>query len=430
MVLVKHEVPVGTIDGIYSPTSNARPSTDGKTYALPHPSQSPTLPQEAYESTFLIKVPTPDLNHFCGGPHDNQMRMMLLEYHNKKRRMVAPGYVALAADARLPSNDEEMQTRLLEYQAEQRLLMQKLREEDSQDPQRHGASRQDYHMQMMQLEHANKKRLTEARQLHDSRANNPALQDYQMQLMLSEQQNKKRLCEARQLYGNNSALQDYQTQMMLLEQQNKRRHILAMQQEQVRVEPPVQQPVYQSQLMLLEQQNKRRLMMRWAEEEEVQNAIRAGEPGRQNPVQTESESVNEPVQFNRNDPTHQSPIQTEDKWGKGPFPAGQGVIQGYQIQMLALHNRQREAAAMRSQTSVEFSEQRQRYQSELMSAQSLPGTPGTSCTPPETPESSHSAGEADCCEPRVSSPRMADRQPLVFRPAPGRGAGFDELYDS
>ncbi|KAH7369564.1 hypothetical protein BKA65DRAFT_486543 [Rhexocercosporidium sp. MPI-PUGE-AT-0058] len=271
-------------------------------------------------------------------------------------------------------------------------------------------------------------------------------QSYQMQLMLLEQQNKKRLLwarqeaeETRQWLERNSrtvseelkaaSREDYHLQQMALEHENGKRLMGARQQLAAHTSGSRNQghdahasvgsyeqmdPMTQmSQLSLLEQQNKRRLEQVRRSDVQRQRfgcGVSEGADRDEGNRQVEdSAKQNEAPNFLSQNP----PAETEDKWGKGSFPAGQGVISGYEVQLMALENRRKEEAATRSQTEVEFSQQRRRYLAEeaemsRLSGQQLPGAPGSSCAPPGT----------------------VHGHPLAFRPVPRPDAQFDDLYDN
>ncbi|KAG4441903.1 hypothetical protein IFR05_002587 [Cadophora sp. M221] len=363
MVLVKHEIPVRARVSQSQASSNAGPSTETTSARAP-------LPQDANGSTFQVD-PRPNTEQSFpqgletpAGRQQYRMQLMLLEQQNNKRLMMA---------RQVPA--EHMQGHWNNQRAKG-------------SEELNAASREDYHLQQMALEHENGKRLMGARQQlathtdgsrnqgHDAHASvgsyeqmDPMTQVSQLRLL--EQQNKRRLEEIR---GAGTQRQ---------------RHGCGFSEESVRDDRSADTlNDYQMQLMQLEMQNKKNLMIHRQEEDEA-NQAQASNFASQNP-----------------------PAQAQDKWGKGPFPAGQGVISGYEVQLMALENRRGEEAAARSQTEVEFSQQRRRYLAEeaemsRLSGQQLPGAPGSSCAPP-TAVYGH---------------------PLAFRPVPRPDTEFDDLYD-
>lgn len=424
MVLVKHEVPIGA-DFQHQGNSSHPGLIAGTQGPIPHPARA-VLPQTAYETTFQIQVPTFKHPvsyglHTRAGREDYQMQLALLEQQNierlraaKNRQSHAPALIGEA----FTIQDSAMRKRILEEQNEK--LPMTARPLGQESTQVSGASREDYHMQHLAVEQENQRRISGARQRYGY-PNVSAQDEYQSQMMFQEEMSQKRQMFSKEGRAVREPTahehQDYQMQLMLLEQQNKKR-LQAKQAEEARNSGFNDPYYYQQQLVALEQQNKRRL--RQAMEQD--DAKRQREASAPTPEQIQPLSEQD-IQMQEQAVTEGRYPTVEDKWGKGPFPAGQGVISDYQIQLMALENRQKEEAAMRSQTEVEFAEQRRHYLSEAsdmssISGQRLPGTPGTSCTPPETPQSLD----------EMKGHTFSDR-PLVFRPAPGPATDFDDLYD-
>lgn len=460
------------------------------------------------------------------------MRLMLLEYQNKKHTIARKGY---SNEHHVPDNDEDLRFKLLEYQRfnlrpkltrdflseEEAMLKMRMSHEErtryteSQDA---GDSRQGYYMQAMQLQGESQKRLDYARQ-STGYSDYPMPEDSRTQLLYrpdqdsamddgqthsqpsgvhSGQEGSIPSCEERQspatpLNTTNSVpLQDYQIHLMLLEQQNdeKRRRILQqpaprpqrpvynadpnstasphLSKQQILHSPWSDQPDFhdsnQGQLHLLKTKNDKRLAMQKAEEEqeklanEVQPTLSAEDKQKSlqeqlslleqqnnqrlaayrasresiphaDDTSSSSHDHSQPESWREQNQAfycslEPQPTQTEDKWGKGPFPAGQGVLQGYRNALD--RERAKEAAKTGSQTSVEFSEERQRYHADLLSARNLPVTPGTSCAPPAVPESTDQEESSGASGSKV---RGVER-PLAHRPANAGEKGFDELYDS
>jgi len=256
---------------------------------------------------------------------------------------------------------------------------------------------------------------------------------YQTQLALLEQQNKKRLLAARRLESeqrqeeegdkrvnaksskdsNASSREDYHLQQMALEQENGKRlmgtrpqlptlgsgsrnqgHDAQSTVGGFRTQGQISQL---AQLKILEEQDERR------------SAIahdRSPRPNRHECESVKDDGNVESLDYYRSAP-QDIPTMTEDKTRRTSFPAIQD-----DVQWVALENGRREDFTPRSQTEVEFGQQRSRYLTEeaemsRFSGQNLPGAPGRSCSPPS----------------------FANGNSLASRAVTRPDVEFDDLYD-
>ncbi|KAH6694184.1 hypothetical protein BKA61DRAFT_683717 [Leptodontidium sp. MPI-SDFR-AT-0119] len=365
MVLVKHEIPVRASVPQSQGSSNAGLSTETS-------ARDPLLQEtNGSGSTFQVE-PRPNIEpSFPRGletPADRQqyqMQLMLLEQQTSKQLMMARQGPA-----------ERLQG---DWNSQRAKGSEEL----------NAASREDYHLQQMALEHENGKRLMGARRQLATHTDDSRNQGHDAQASVASYEQMDPMTKM--------------SQLRLLEEQNKRRseeirgagaqrqrHGCAFSEASIRDDRSTEAlNDYQMQLMQLEMQNKKNLKI-YRQEEDAAKQTEASSFASQSP-----------------------PAQAEDKWGKGPFPAGQGVISGYEVQLMALENRRKEEAAARSQTEIEFSQQRRRYlagEAEMsrLSGQQLPGAPGSSCAPLST----------------------VYGHPPAFRPVPRPDAEYDDLYDN
>ncbi|KAH7383087.1 hypothetical protein BKA64DRAFT_683870 [Cadophora sp. MPI-SDFR-AT-0126] len=203
------------------------------------------------------------------------------------------------------------------------------------------SSPQPYYAQLLLLEQQNKKRLLqmaekEQRQGNSNKRVNGSLgsnaasrEDYHMQQIALEQENGKRLIGARnQLAGQTAGANDSRNQG----------HDAQAIAGSFQLSDHVS---YVKHPMLLEEQSQRQ----WGLAEQLR----------------ESNFIPDGSHIKEEDAAQQSTAsrlasnnQVEDKWGRGPFQAGQGVIAGYQAQLAALENKRKEAAAERSQAEAEI----------------------------------------------------------------------------
>ena len=204
-------------------------------------------------------------------------------------------------------------------------------------------------------------------------ASRESLPPYHSQLKLLEQQNKKRLLMVRQEMAEREHSQDNGSKRASIDSNATSRENIYMQQ------------------MVLEQENGKRLI--GARHQLAGQAPGANDSRNQGHdaqaiaasyQQTDSVSFMNPlmsVEQNQRQSGLAEQLRTptsyehiEDNWGKGPFPAGQGVIAGYQAQLALLENERRQAAAEQSQAEAEIFR---------LSGRLPPGAPGSSCAPPE-----------------------------------------------
>lgn len=442
MVLVRHEVSVRAKAPRNQGSSNAGPSAASSSRQTP-------LPQQAYESTFQVQweAPVASRNNAQSSLQSYEMQLMMLEQQNKKRLLAArqeqddmhmaemimrreASEEREAAEAQVLFLEQqnkmrlsmgiheerplglaygvtEEPLRLLEQQNKKRLLAYRQEEESNKrakgSEDLNAASREDYHLQQMALEHENGKKSMGAR---EQKAAHPSGSRNQGHDANSSVGGWETCSEAEHISQLQSLEEESDRrlplQMVRWAEAQSHQHETEFAESSVRDNKPAITPNdYQKQLMLLEMQNKKRLMIRRQEEEAAKQA------------EAWTSSQSPPSQAEAWTPSQSPPSQAEDKWGKDPLLAGQGVISGYEVQLMALENRRREEATARSQTEVEFGQQRHQYLAEKaemsrLSGQQLPGAPGSSCVPPGA---------------------FASRD-LPIRAAPRPDAEFDDLYDS
>ena len=270
-----------------------------------------------------------------------------------------------------------------------------------------------YHSQLKLLEQQNKKRLLMVRQEMAEReqsqdngnkrasidSNAASREDFYMQQMVLEQENGKRLIGARhQLAGqapgaNDSRNQGHDAQAIAGIYQATdsvpfMKHPLMPEerhQRQFRVAEQLRTPVLAPQGSLADSSDPNAISAadseaNWGSDKAmiqyqladygVENALYEHERARRLMHQSMEEDAAQqstalqPASYN----------QVDDKWGKGPFPAGQGVIAGYQAQLAFLETERRETAAERSQAEAEMF---------ILYGRLPPGATGSSCAPPE-----------------------------------------------
>ncbi|PVH76985.1 hypothetical protein DL98DRAFT_574020 [Cadophora sp. DSE1049] len=333
MVLVRVDVPLRPKN---QSVSNVGPITENASAKAP-------LPQAAHESCSHVEprlaidsVNNPQVTASQNSPKPYYAQLLLLEQQNKKRLL------KMAEKEQRQDNSNKRAKDSLESNA---------------------ASREDYHMQQMALEQENRKRLIGARHQvagHTPRANDSRNQGHDAQAIAGSYQEKDHV--------------SYVKHPMLLDEQNQRQSGSA---EQLREAETISEGSHDNAYVpigAVDWQTNRRLGR-------AQLAYRLVDYGMENalwkhekPKRLMHQSMEEDAAQQSTASLPASDSQLEDKWGKGPFPAGEGVIAGYQAQLVALENERREAAAERSQAEAEIF----RWSGRLP-----PGAPGSLCAPPD-----------------------------------------------